>query len=133
MCSFPHLIDSTMVNDFRRCPTRWAERYIHLLELPGENVDLKFGSCFARGLEVARKNYYMQGLTSAESISLGLQAAARDWGYFDEPQGHVKSFDTLMLAIDGYYQTSEEIDVSLRNRPAQARLEGDTMKITPLN
>jgi septum site-determining protein MinC len=37
------------------------------------------------------------------------------------------------LAIEGYYQTSEEIDVSLRNRPAQARLEGDTMKITPLN
>ena len=38
-----------------------------------------------------------------------------------------------LLAIDGYYQTAEEIDVSLRNRPAQAWLEGDTMKITPLN
>jgi septum site-determining protein MinC len=38
-----------------------------------------------------------------------------------------------LLAIDGYYQTAEEIDVSLRNRPAQAWLQGDTMKITPLN
>ena len=38
-----------------------------------------------------------------------------------------------LLAIDGYYQTAEEIDVRLRSRPAQAWLEGDTMKITPLN
>jgi septum site-determining protein MinC len=28
------------------------------------------------------------------------------------------------LAINGYYQTAEEIDVVLRNRPAQAWLEG---------
>jgi septum site-determining protein MinC len=38
-----------------------------------------------------------------------------------------------LLAIDGYYQTAEEIDAALRNRPAQAWLEGDIMKITPLN
>ena len=38
-----------------------------------------------------------------------------------------------LLAIDGYYQTAEEIDATLRNRPAQAWLEGDIMKITPLN
>ena len=38
-----------------------------------------------------------------------------------------------LLAIDGYYQTAEEIDASLRNRPAQAWLEGGVMKITPLN
>ncbi len=38
-----------------------------------------------------------------------------------------------LLAIDGYYQTAEDIDASLRNRPAQAWLDGDIMKITPLN
>jgi septum site-determining protein MinC len=37
------------------------------------------------------------------------------------------------LAINGYYQTAEEIDVALRNRPAQAWLEGSIMKITPLS
>jgi septum site-determining protein MinC len=45
---------------------------------------------------------------------------------------YCQRIEAELLAIDGYYQTSEEIDVSLRNRPAQARLEGDTMKITPL-
>ena len=38
-----------------------------------------------------------------------------------------------LLAIDGYYRTAEQIDSALRNRPAQAWLEGDIMKITPLN
>src|SRR5882757_806602 len=44
-----------------------------------------------------------------------------------------QKIEAELLAIDGYYQTAEEIDASLRNRPAQAWLEGDTMKITALN
>ncbi|WP_291852061.1 septum site-determining protein MinC [Bradyrhizobium sp.] len=46
---------------------------------------------------------------------------------------YCQKIEAELLAIDGYYQTAEEIDVSLRNRPAQAWLQGDTMKITPLN
>jgi septum site-determining protein MinC len=38
-----------------------------------------------------------------------------------------------LLAINGYYRTAEEIDVALRNRPAQAWLEGTIMKITSLS
>jgi septum site-determining protein MinC len=44
-----------------------------------------------------------------------------------------QKIEAELLAIDGYYQTAEEIDVALRNRPAQAWLEGDVMKIAPLN
>jgi len=44
-----------------------------------------------------------------------------------------QKIEAELLAIDGYYQTAEEIDPTLRNRPAQAWLEGDIMKITPLN
>ena len=46
---------------------------------------------------------------------------------------YCQRIEAELLAIDGYYQTAEEIDPTLRNRPAQAWLEGDTMKITPLN
>lgn len=46
---------------------------------------------------------------------------------------YCQKIEAELLAIDGYYQTAEEIDDSLRNRPAQAWLLGDTMKITPLN
>jgi septum site-determining protein MinC len=44
-----------------------------------------------------------------------------------------QKIEAELLAIDGYYQTAEEIDSALRNRPAQAWLDGDIMKITALN
>jgi septum site-determining protein MinC len=46
---------------------------------------------------------------------------------------YCQRIEAELLAIDGYYQTAEEIDASLRNRPAQAWLQGDIMRITPLN
>ena len=44
-----------------------------------------------------------------------------------------QKIEAELLAINGYYQTAEEIDVALRNRPAQAWLEGTNMKIAPLS
>jgi septum site-determining protein MinC len=46
---------------------------------------------------------------------------------------YCQKIEAELLAIDGYYQTAEDIDASLRNQPAQAWLEGDIMRITPLN
>ena len=46
---------------------------------------------------------------------------------------YCQKIEAELLAIDGYYQTAEDISASLRNRPAQAWLEGNIMKITPLN
>jgi septum site-determining protein MinC len=44
-----------------------------------------------------------------------------------------QKIEAELLAINGYYQTAEEIDVALRNRLPQAWLEGSIMKITPLS
>jgi septum site-determining protein MinC len=44
-----------------------------------------------------------------------------------------QKIEAELLAIDGYYQTAEDISATLRNRPAQAWLDGDIMKISPLN
>jgi septum site-determining protein MinC len=46
---------------------------------------------------------------------------------------YCQRIEAELLAIDGYYQTAEGLDAALRNRPAQAWLEGDIMRITPLN
>ena len=46
---------------------------------------------------------------------------------------YCQKIEAELLAIDGYYQTAEDINATLRNRPAQAWLEGDIMRITPLN
>ena len=46
---------------------------------------------------------------------------------------YCQRIEAELLAIDGYYQTAEQIDASVRDRPAQAWLEGDVMTITPLS
>jgi len=46
---------------------------------------------------------------------------------------YCQKIEAELLAIDGFYQTAEEIDPGLRNRPAQAWLEGNVMRITPLS
>jgi septum site-determining protein MinC len=46
---------------------------------------------------------------------------------------YCQKIEAELLAIDGYYRTAEDFDAALRNRPAQAWLDGTTMKITPLN
>ena len=44
-----------------------------------------------------------------------------------------QKIEAELLAINGYYQTAEEIDLALRHRPAQAWLEGTVIKVTPLS
>ena len=46
---------------------------------------------------------------------------------------YCQKIEAELLAIDGFYQTAEDIDASLKSRPAQAWLAGNTMKITALN
>lgn len=46
---------------------------------------------------------------------------------------YCSKIEAELLAIDGFYQTADQIDATLRGKPAQARLEGDSMKIIPLN
>src|SRR5947209_4002821 len=46
---------------------------------------------------------------------------------------YCQKIEAELLAIDGYYQTAEDIGAMLRNRPAQAWLDGEIMRITPLN
>jgi septum site-determining protein MinC len=46
---------------------------------------------------------------------------------------YCQKIEAELVAIDGYYQTAEEIGETLRRRPAQAWLDGDVIRITPLN
>jgi septum site-determining protein MinC len=46
---------------------------------------------------------------------------------------YCQKIEAELLAIDGFYRTAEEFDAALRKGPAQAWLEGETLRITPLN
>jgi septum site-determining protein MinC len=45
---------------------------------------------------------------------------------------YCQRIEAELLAIDGYYQTAEELDANLRSKPVQARLDGKIIRITPL-
>ena len=45
---------------------------------------------------------------------------------------YCQSIEAELIAIDGYYQTAEELDADLRSKPAQARLDGKIMRVTAL-
>jgi septum site-determining protein MinC len=44
-----------------------------------------------------------------------------------------QKIEAELLAIDGFYQTADDIDDALRGKPAQAWLQSKTMRITALN
>jgi len=46
---------------------------------------------------------------------------------------YCQKIEAELIAIDGYYQTAEELDEKLRSRAVQARLDGQVMKVTALN
>jgi septum site-determining protein MinC len=46
---------------------------------------------------------------------------------------YCQKIEAELLAIDGFYQTAEEMDLAGGEGPMQAWLEGDTMRITPLS
>jgi septum site-determining protein MinC len=46
---------------------------------------------------------------------------------------YCQKIEAELVAIDGRYQTAEEIDATMCDRPVQVWLEDDIMKITPLN
>jgi len=93
-----------MLNDFRRCPQLFYERYIACLKPPGESVDLVFGAAFAKGIEVTRKAFFYDGCAQDTAIALGGQAAMREWGSFEEPVGHKKTRNALMLTHYEYFE-----------------------------
>ena len=48
---------------------------------------------------------------------------------FERARIFCRKNEAELLAIDGYYRTTEDIDASLRNRPIQAWLDGDVLKV----
>ncbi len=56
-------------------------------------------------------------------------------GFNGRPDARIfcRKLDPELLAIDGIYRTAEDLDPSLRHKPAQAWLEDEALKIGPLD
>ncbi len=55
-------------------------------------------------------------------------------GFAGNPAARIlcRALDAELLAIDGFYLTADDMDATLRGKPAVARLDGESIAISPL-
>lgn len=100
---FPRVLDSTFMSTARTCKRKlYLESFEHW-KPKGHSVHLHAGAAFARGLEVARESYYVQGLPEHEAIPAGLHALAVAYGDFECPPDSPKSLERMMGAFEYYF------------------------------
>lgn len=79
------------------------------LVLNRENAHTHFGKCFARGLEIVRRNYYTETGDQYRALVAGIIALIRAWGEFPaQPDGppsmQKKSLEACIACLIGYLQ-----------------------------
>jgi len=100
---FPSVIDSSMRGAFSACPQKFYYNYLLHLHPSAESPDLKAGGAFARGLEVARKSFWGQGLDDKAALGEGIKAFLKEWGDYEPPEYHVKQQDRMAEALVEYF------------------------------
>lgn len=108
--AFPLAIDSTMRNAFVSCEQKYWYEFVECLGSPSPSIHLHAGACFAKGLEVFRRSYFLEGKPENESVDDARIAMLIEWGDF-EPMfswsigAYTKALDTLFDALDFYLAT----------------------------
>ena len=100
---FPTVIDSSMRGTYRDCPQKFYQNYILHRQTPGTNINLLFGGCFAKALEVVRDAFTTEGLPIEEALVAGATEARAMWGDFQPPEGKNKTLPRLVEAIAEYF------------------------------
>jgi len=100
---FPAVIDSTMLGAFRSCPRKMFLEFVLHYKHKSPSVHLIAGGAFARGMEVARKEFYEEGKSAEDSIALGLAALIKAYGTFECPPDSAKSLERTAGAFEFYF------------------------------
>jgi len=101
--TFPHVIDSSMLSAFKACPYKAYLSYFEHWHPKFESVHLIAGGAFAKGIEVARKMFYEQGINRQDAEAGGLLALLEAYGDFDCPVDSNKSAEKMAGALEFYY------------------------------
>lgn len=101
---FPTWVDNSLLKAFRSCDRKAYWEGFRKQTLKGGNVNLHAGGAFARGLEVARRSFYEQGMSETDAIALGISALIAAYGAFETPDTSAKSWERMAGALDYYLQ-----------------------------
>lgn len=101
--TFPAVIDSSMLSTWRTCRRKALFEYLEHWKPKQRSVHLHAGGAFARGLEVARESFHVNGLSERDAIASGLQALVTAYGSFECPADSAKSLERMMGAFEYYF------------------------------
>jgi hypothetical protein len=87
-----------MLNDFKRCPQRFYQKYIHHWKATGIGIHIHAGSTFAKGLETVRREFYERGAPAELAIARGVGALLRAWGSYEAPDDYDGAKDPVRMA-----------------------------------
>jgi PD-(D/E)XK nuclease superfamily len=104
---FPPVIDSTMLASYRNCPTSFNLGYLQHYRLGsgGESVHLVAGGAFAKACEMARRAFYVDGMSQQDAEAEGLIALVKAYGDFDPPEGSAKTLERMCGALEYYFES----------------------------
>lgn len=92
-----------MVAAYKACPQLFRREFIENWRSKTPSVHLHAGSAFARGIEVARTEFYVAGASSPSAITKGKEALGEAYGDFECPSNSAKSRERMLGAYDFYW------------------------------
>lgn len=99
---FPKVMDNTILASFRACPQQAFRQYLEHWKPKAESVHLVAGGAYAKGIEMARRAFYEQGLSTSEAEAIGLKALLVAYGDFECPDDSAKSAARTAGALEFY-------------------------------
>jgi hypothetical protein len=100
---FPSILDSSMLATFKSCPEKFRKEYIEDWKSKLPSVHLHAGAAFAKGLEVARTEYHVNGQPAENAVAAGMGALLKAYGNFECPADSAKSAERMAGALEFYY------------------------------
>lgn len=100
---FPHVLDSSLIAAFRSCPRKALFEYFQHWKPKTPSVHLHAGAAYAKGLEVARTKFFLEGASSSDAIAAGLEALLVAYGDFECPLDSAKSLERTAGAYEYYF------------------------------
>ena len=100
---FPTVLDSSLIAAFRSCPRKAEMDFFSHWKPKTPSVHLHAGAAYARGLEVARTSFFLEGRPALESIAAGGQALVEFYGDFQCPPESAKSLERTLGAYEYYF------------------------------
>lgn len=100
---FPQVVDNSLMSAWRACPRKAFLEYFQHWKPRSTNVHLHAGGAFAKGLEVARTEFYLAGRPHKEAVERGLFALLTAYGDFECPEDSAKSATRMAGAFEFYF------------------------------